>query len=122
MSNGQNFYTEDGFFNAYPNQQQQYYGGNQTQQSPFYDSTAFYNPSQAQPQYYNPLQGQTPYQPNEFFIPATQNTSEDQLQAGATNFEQEPPLLEELGINFEHIYRKTVCVLNPFAKPCCGIC
>jgi hypothetical protein len=32
-------------------------------------------------------------------------------------FENEPPLLEELGINFKHIYRKTVCVLNPFAKP-----
>lgn len=38
-------------------------------------------------------------------------------QAGATDFDQEPPLLEELGINFNHIYRKTRCVLNPFAKP-----
>lgn len=39
---------------------------------------------------------------------------------GSTNpndFESEPPLLEELGINFDHIYRKTKCVLNPFAKP-----
>ena len=37
--------------------------------------------------------------------------------APVDEFENEPPLLEELGINFKHIYRKTVCVLNPFAKP-----
>jgi hypothetical protein len=29
------------------------------------------------------------------------------------NFENEPPLLEELGINFEHIRLKTLAVLNP---------
>lgn len=29
------------------------------------------------------------------------------------NFEDEPPLLEELGINFDHIWQKTVAVLNP---------
>ncbi|XP_015926093.1 protein YIPF5 [Parasteatoda tepidariorum] len=33
------------------------------------------------------------------------------------NFEDEPPLLEELGINFDHIYQKTVAVLNPFKEP-----
>lgn len=35
-------------------------------------------------------------------------TSEDY-----TSFEDEPPLLEELGINFEHIWQKTLSVLNP---------
>ena len=29
-------------------------------------------------------------------------------------FEDEPPLLEELGINFDHIYQKTIAVLNPW--------
>ena len=29
-------------------------------------------------------------------------------------FEDEPPLLEELGINFDHIYQKTVAVMNPW--------
>ncbi|XP_072170848.1 protein YIPF5-like [Diadema setosum] len=29
------------------------------------------------------------------------------------SFDDEPPLLEELGINFEHIYQKTLSVLNP---------
>ncbi|XP_067140118.1 protein YIPF5-like [Centruroides vittatus] len=29
------------------------------------------------------------------------------------NFEDEPPLLEELGINFDHIMQKTLAVFNP---------
>ncbi|XP_040190941.1 protein YIPF7 isoform X4 [Rana temporaria] len=35
------------------------------------------------------------------------------------NFEDEPPLLEELGINFNHIWQKTLTVLNPW-KPADG--
>lgn len=31
-------------------------------------------------------------------------------------FEDEPPLLEELGINFDHIWKKTLAVLNPFTN------
>ena len=34
--------------------------------------------------------------------------------AGAEDYENEPPLLEELGINAEHILQKTLAVLNPF--------
>ncbi|NXN27020.1 YIPF7 protein, partial [Nycticryphes semicollaris] len=34
-------------------------------------------------------------------------------------FDKEPPLLEELGINFEHIWQKTLTVLNPM-KPADG--
>ena len=30
-----------------------------------------------------------------------------------TGFEDEPPLLEELGINPDHIFQKTLTVLNP---------
>ncbi|CAA6654757.1 unnamed protein product [Spirodela intermedia] len=33
---------------------------------------------------------------------------------GATSFEDEPPLLEELGINTRQIWRKTISILNPF--------
>ncbi|XP_076830993.1 protein YIPF5 isoform X2 [Brachyhypopomus gauderio] len=29
------------------------------------------------------------------------------------HYEEEPPLLEELGINFDHIWQKTLTVLNP---------
>ncbi|KAL1963289.1 hypothetical protein VTN77DRAFT_8512 [Rasamsonia byssochlamydoides] len=35
---------------------------------------------------------------------------------GTEGYEGEPPLLEELGVNFEHIRTKTLTVLNPFAQ------
>lgn len=35
---------------------------------------------------------------------------------GTEGYEGEPPLLEELGVNFEHIRTKTLTVLNPFAR------
>lgn len=36
---------------------------------------------------------------------------------GADDYENEPPLMEELGINFEHIKQKTLGVLNPMQTP-----
>ncbi|CAH2300109.1 YIPF7 [Pelobates cultripes] len=41
------------------------------------------------------------------------------LSEHSENFDNEPPLLEELGINFEHIWQKTLTVLNPW-KPADG--
>ncbi|EDN11232.1 hypothetical protein HCAG_07685 [Histoplasma mississippiense (nom. inval.)] len=35
---------------------------------------------------------------------------------GTEGYEGEPPLLEELGVNFDHIRKKTLTVLNPFAR------
>ncbi|KAK5169869.1 uncharacterized protein LTR77_005847 [Saxophila tyrrhenica] len=35
---------------------------------------------------------------------------------GTEGYEGEPPLLEELGVNFEHIWTKTLTVLNPMAR------
>ncbi|XP_052283499.1 protein YIPF5-like isoform X2 [Dreissena polymorpha] len=34
----------------------------------------------------------------------------------ADNYEDEPPLMEELGINFDHIVQKTLAVLNPMKQ------
>ncbi|XP_022328200.1 protein YIPF5-like [Crassostrea virginica] len=34
--------------------------------------------------------------------------------SSSDGYEEEPPLLEELGINFDHITQKTLAVLNPF--------
>ncbi len=34
----------------------------------------------------------------------------------SVSFDDEPPLLEELGINFDHIRQKTMAVLNPLGK------
>uniref|UniRef100_A0A7S0W2L3 Protein YIPF n=1 Tax=Hemiselmis tepida TaxID=464990 RepID=A0A7S0W2L3_9CRYP len=36
--------------------------------------------------------------------------------SGGVSIEDEPPLLEELGIDFSKIYQKTVSVLNPMVK------
>ncbi|CAG9533386.1 unnamed protein product [Cercopithifilaria johnstoni] len=55
---------------------------------------------------YRPQQPQNTYS-GQYFMPS-------QLQALPTDdFENEPPLLEELGINFSHIKQKTLAVLNP---------
>ncbi|KAF2771468.1 Yip1 domain-containing protein [Teratosphaeria nubilosa] len=35
---------------------------------------------------------------------------------GTEGYEGEPPLLEELGVNFQHIQGKTLAVLNPLAR------
>lgn len=35
---------------------------------------------------------------------------------GTEGYEGEPPLLEELGVNFQHIQKKTLAVLNPLAR------
>ncbi|KAF2500135.1 Yip1-domain-containing protein [Lophium mytilinum] len=35
---------------------------------------------------------------------------------GTEGYEGEPPLLEELGVNFAHIQEKTLTVLNPFGR------
>ncbi|NXO03173.1 YIPF7 protein, partial [Rhinopomastus cyanomelas] len=45
--------------------------------------------------------------------------SPDAHSSYADGFDEEPPLLEELGINFEHIWQKTLTVLNPM-KPADG--
>ncbi|KAL3834082.1 hypothetical protein ACJIZ3_008818 [Penstemon smallii] len=46
------------------------------------------------------------------FSPAPQFPSSSTIGGGG--FDDEPPLLEELGINTKQIYQKTISVLNPF--------
>jgi len=43
-------------------------------------------------------------------------TADNFESGGVTDFDDEPPLLEELGINPGHIMQKTLCVLNPFRQ------
>lgn len=85
----------------------------------YYDPNNFYSPPpQQQTPYYSDWSQQQFYNPNQQAAndPFSANNN---FNAGVSpnDFENEPPLLEELGINFEHIYRKTICVLNPFSKP-----
>ncbi|XP_043925081.1 protein YIPF5 [Protopterus annectens] len=47
------------------------------------------------------------YQPAQAYTPATHQS------VYGNTFDDEPPLLEELGINFDHILQKTLTVLHP---------
>jgi hypothetical protein len=38
----------------------------------------------------------------------------DGMSAGVDDFENEPPLLEELGVRVDHIWSKTQAVIHPF--------
>uniref|UniRef100_A0A8D0HWJ8 Yip1 domain family member 5 n=1 Tax=Sphenodon punctatus TaxID=8508 RepID=A0A8D0HWJ8_SPHPU len=76
----------------------QYGGYDYSQQSGFV-------PPEMMPQQ-QPYTGQI-YQPTPTYAPPTAQSFY------GTNFEDEPPLLEELGINFDHIWQKTLTVLHP---------
>jgi len=101
------FQSNDGFFqsnyddeNSDYRQQQAYYGNNQ------------YDYSQSPQVYPNQQDVYTGQMMTPEMMTPEQNLSSDSYSGG---FEDEPPLLEELGINFDHIYKKTLAVLNPFA-------
>merc|ERR1711970_439535 len=48
----------------------------------------------------------------EMYTPDQNKSPPTEMYGGG--FEDEPPLLEELGINFDHIWQKTIAVLNPW--------
>ncbi|XP_074252177.1 protein YIPF7 [Saimiri boliviensis] len=54
----------------------------------------------------------------QFFQPAS-NLDYYSQSSYIDSFDEEPPLLEELGIHFDHIWQKTMTVLNPM-KPADG--
>ncbi|KAI6185655.1 FAD-binding PCMH-type domain-containing protein [Aphelenchoides besseyi] len=77
-----------------------------------------YNQQQYGDQSYNNYGGdqsnygtQQSYSGNMFIPSVPQNAP----QQSNDDFENEPPLLEELGVNFDHIRQKTIAVLNPIA-------
>lgn len=79
------------------------------QQAPLYGSNPYLDPSASQAY------------TGEIFNPATAPIS--QAAAGShkgytatSEFDDEPPLLEELGINPDHIIQKTLAVLNPLRE------
>ncbi|XP_076013160.1 protein YIPF7-like [Genypterus blacodes] len=82
-------------------------------EAPSYDP---YNPHQA----YDPYDLHNPYDPNDPYHPdqdvLVQQDSGEFLQPAGGDKEteqEEVPLLEELGINLDHIWQKTLTVLNP---------
>lgn len=108
--------SNDGFYSSSYDQNmgQQQYGG--------YDQPAHGSYGAPQGQYDYGQQygayGQQPMVPN---TPPQMMTPQEPAQGQrndnyAGGFEDEPPLLEELGINFDHITKKTFAVLNPFTN------
>ncbi|VDM54182.1 unnamed protein product [Angiostrongylus costaricensis] len=75
-----------------------------------------YSQQQDLSQQYNYYQQQSPYTQSQsyyggqMFMPPSANGI---ATGGVEDYESEPPLLEELGINFSHIKEKTFAVLNP---------
>ncbi|XP_065182930.1 protein YIPF7-like [Sycon ciliatum] len=81
------------------------------------DYSNFAAPSGQQPnQFYNQgsYSAPPPTQPDQYTGSIMQ--PDQPASVGSTGFDDEPPLLEELGINFDHIYQKSISVLNP-TKP-----
>jgi hypothetical protein len=95
--------TQAGFFDAHS-----YGGPNGSGYNIPNVNQTYYQDWSNQPQFFNPQQSNM-----DPFVP----TNNGKSLADHVDYDNEPPLLEELGINFEHIFRKTKCVLNPFAKP-----
>lgn len=112
--------------------QDQMYGGGingQQQQQPQHDGLEFYQTQYANPAAMGGVPGSDPTtstmghpgSADEFYASsygtAMPIVERSWLAAfGTGGFPNEPPLLEELGINFQHIRSKTLAVLNPF-KP-----
>jgi len=116
--NQQGFYSTD--YN-YGNQQSYNLGQDQfSQDNQFPQDTQFgqFDYSQSSGGYGAPgayMSPQNPYTGN-IMTPdpmATYSAPPD----GVDDYENEPPLMEELGINFEHIKQKTLGVLNPMQTP-----
>lgn len=103
---------QQGFFQTDYDQQQGYDVGGQQYGAPAPAPAGYDDYSQqgygGQPQMLSP---QVPYTGQIM-------TPEPMPSAGSysDSFDDEPPLLEELGINFEHIYQKTLSVLNPMRE------
>ena len=88
-----------------------YYGEGQLPQSQ-YGGYGNYPPQQMmQPDHSQSYSGQ-------IMQPSQGGSSQDTFTHSgySGSFDDEPPLLEELGINFDHIYKKTLAVLNPFTQ------
>lgn len=52
----------------------------------------------------------------QFLNPNASSFPPTNMVSSGTDFEDEPPLIEELGINPDHIFQKTLAVLNPLRE------
>ncbi|KAE9414951.1 hypothetical protein Angca_009214, partial [Angiostrongylus cantonensis] len=75
------------------------------------DLSQHYASSQNYYQQQSPYTQSQSYYGGQMFMPPSVN--DGTVTGGVEDYENEPPLLEELGINFSHIKEKTFAVLNP---------
>jgi len=90
---------------------QQFDYGNYGQASDYGNPTSTGPPSTQTNPYLNST-SDTAYT-GSMFIPDSQPAPAYAAPSSGSGFEDEPPLLEELGINPDHILQKTLTVLNP---------
>merc|ERR1712130_126299 len=76
-----------------------------------YDPNAFQQQGYSNQGYNDQFAQQNSYS-GDMYTPGASAAPANDVYAGG--FEDEPPLLEELGINFDHIWQKTMAVMNPW--------
>lgn len=108
----QGFYQE-GFYpsNYAQNVDQNQYGG--------YDYNQYVGSDQqySSENYYDPnINGNTQYYAPQSYPPMPSSDVKEIHEAHCSGFEDEPPLLEELGFNLDHVWQKTLSVLNPLKQ------
>jgi len=131
------FQSNDGFYQSdYNNEQYASQGFNQQPTDNYYGNTGGAGYGYDNSGGFDAGYGQYPAQQPTMMVPGGNQQYSGQIMqpqvppatsgggipgAYSNGFDDEPPLLEELGINFDHIYQKTFAVLNPFRKPDSGI-
>lgn len=108
----QGFY-QDGFYqsNYAQNVDQNQYGG--------YDYSQYggYDQQYSSQNYYDPnVNGKGQYYAPQNYQPMAASDVKEVHEAHSSGFEDEPPLLEELGFNLDHVWQKTLSVLNPLKQ------
>ncbi|ESO90672.1 hypothetical protein LOTGIDRAFT_233682 [Lottia gigantea] len=98
-------FQQDDFFQSNYDQPGYDMGGanfGQEQQFGQFDYNQGYVPTNSSPSYAGSI-----------FTPQAPPAAYSAPPGGPDDYENEPPLMEELGINFDHIIQKTLTVLNP---------
>lgn len=115
QQDNQGFYNDQGFYGNQYNydmgEAEQFPAAPQFGQFDYTQSaSAASGPQYPDPAYYSPAP------PNTYTGSIMTPDANTQYAGETSDFENEPPLMEELGINFEHICHKTLAVLNPLKQ------
>ncbi|XP_029444392.1 protein YIPF7 isoform X3 [Rhinatrema bivittatum] len=118
MSDSEQFHTDFYQSNYTTDDQGEHFSGFEYQKGYDETKTDWTNKLPLIPEFVAPEMMTSADYTGQLFQPASNPTfssQSDQLDS----FDEESPLLEELGINFDHIWQKTLTVLNPL-KPADG--